>query len=355
MDLSILNWNVGGAKLFALPNSKGERDAFRSQLNADVKSLIQYLTPDVVTFQEVVQYTSESGDIGEIIDPIDNYQYVCSPLIDSDNLSTRSRWAHVRGEGGWPESAYFAQGLAMMYRSDLPHVSVTDLSAHPVATANDAAPAPFWIETVGLKSGLYLGTRDTEPRAAMVAHFVFSPLGPDGPPLDVFVVNLHLTTLLFEREGIPEIDKKATKTRMAQLNVIFDDVISPYNKWRQEGYLDRGKPRQWASYETEKRLPPVWFLAGDFNFTPRSVEYQHIMHLNFIDAVHNKGLGTKAKGRGQTPAMTLDYIFAGPKFVALDALVTEQAIVNNGPPITLKKSSDHYPLFATVPLAVESR
>ena len=77
------------------------------------------------------------------------------------------------------------------------------------------------IEKVHLDSGLYFGDRNTEPRAALVAHFIINPnpVGSskatntnDCKPLDIFVVNLHLTTLMMEREGVPEIDVLATNS-----------------------------------------------------------------------------------------------------------------------------------------------
>ena len=55
-----------------------------------------------------------------------------------------------------------------------------------------------------MDSGLYFGDRNTEPRAALVSHFIYDsgPSTGDPKPLDIFVVNLHLTTLMMEREGV---------------------------------------------------------------------------------------------------------------------------------------------------------
>jgi len=59
----------------------------------------------------------------------------------------------------------------------------------------------------------------------MIAHLVLGSLRGDSGvlqlqyPLDVFVINLHLTTLMGEREGIPQVDEEATRKRLAQLEV----------------------------------------------------------------------------------------------------------------------------------------
>ncbi|MBU3967638.1 MAG: hypothetical protein KKG76_09740 [Euryarchaeota archaeon] len=211
------------------------------------------------------------------------------------------------------------------------------------------------VEQVYLRSGLYFGNRDTEPRAALVAHFIFNPERKEKKPLDIFVVNLHLTTLTGEREGIPIKDHEASRIRQNQLDVIFLDIVSQYNIWRQKHYPERDNKRQPADGETIEREEPLWILAGDFNFTPESKEYEYIKkEMNFMDVVPIKGSGTKAKGVGNPATLTLDYIFVGPKFISLDHRITEDGIRNNSVD-SHAKGSDHFPIYARIPLALPEK
>jgi len=348
MEFTILNWNIGGAKY--LQEKKGERGQTRKQLNSELRELIRkYRKPYVITLQEVLRYRTSSQSVEDIIGPIQGYKYYLFPLIDSDRLSSKAKWNKVKRLGGWPPEAFFAQGNAILLRNDVPHFPVWDLSA-----SSNRRPdvERHFIEQVNLESGLYFGDRNTEPRAALVAHFIYNPKGENTKPLDVFVVNLHLTTLMLEREGIPEIDLEATKLRLAQLDVIFRGIVSRYNKWRHEGFPERGKPREkWETWETDKRYEPVWILAGDLNFTPESEEYETIQRMNFIDVVPQKGSGTKAKGAGNPPTLTVDYIFAGPKFISLDPFITTPGIRSNKVDDAVQ-GSDHYPMYAKIPLSI---
>lgn len=345
MDFTILNWNIGGAKFLEDPPHK--RPETKLKLNEDLLTLINdYKRPHVVTLQEIVRYENRSGNITDLIKPIDGYSLHQIELINSKSLSNKTKWKKVEKNGEWSPGTYFGQGNAMLVRKDIPHFPVWDLSfnadRHPI---ND----PHLIEKVNLESGLYFGDRDTEPRAILVAHFIFNPIQGNHKPLDIFVLNVHLTTLTREREGIPEIDLKASSMRQVQLDVIFKGIVSRYNNWRRLGYPEREKVRPQAHWETYDRFEPVWIVVGDFNFTPESVEYESIQRMNFMDMVPHKGTGTKAKGVGQPATLTLDYIFAGPKFISLDPLLMEKTIhenkvVQNG------KGSDHYPIYAHIHL-----
>lgn len=344
----ILNWNIGGAKF--LKEKEDKRSETREQLNIELKELIRKHKPQVVTLQEIVQYGESSQDFNDIIDKdkIGNYQYYPFRLIDSDRLSSKAKWNIIRDEGDWDPKTFFAQGNAFLFHNDLQHFPVWDLPAY--STPKFEREGHF-IEQVNLESGLYFGDRNTEPRAALVAHFAFSPKGKEGKPLDIFVINLHLTTLMMEREGIPGIDLEASRIRLAQLGIIFRGIVSRYNRWKRQEFKERGKDRVMEDWETIKREEPVWILAGDFNFTPESEEYETIMRMNFIDVVPNKGHGTKAKGPGNPPTLTVDYIFAGPKFISLDPVITEEGIKSNSVDAEVP-GSDHYPMVAKIPIKI---
>ena len=298
--------------------------------------------------QEVVCYGKSREKAENILDTIEGYQQYTIPLIDSDRLSSKAKWREVERVGGWDPKTFFAQGLAILFREETtPHFPVWDL---PASAENNPRREGHFIENVHLESGLYFGDRNTEPRAALVAHFVFNPESSKAP-LDIFVINLHLTTLLMEREGIPGVDLEASRIRMDQLRIIFKGIISRYNIWKQQKYPERGKERNPEVGETFERCEPVWILAGDFNFTPESGEYEYIERLNFIDVVPLKGSGTKAKGAGNPATLTVDYIFAGPKYISLDPVITSAKIKNNYV-YHETKSSDHYPMYAKIPITI---
>ncbi len=337
MDFTILNWNVGGAKYLEFP--KAERDRFKHDLNFELKELIRGHNPNVITLQEIVRYGPSPETVDEIIEDITGYRYCPFPLIDTHMMSATRKWSKVKEKAGdWPEDYFFAQGNGFLFKeSNLPF---------PVWGFGNGKAKPkkehHFVEQVTLQVGLYFGNRDTEPRAALVAHLILVPEGENEMPLDVFVVNLHLTTLGGEREGIPKKDEEGSKIRLTQLEAIFNGIVSPYNTWRNE---ECGKDC--------KRYRPVWILAGDFNFTPESVEYQSIMTRNFIDVCPNKGKGTKSKGMREDPTLTVDYIFAGPKFYALNPLITNDAVEDNPLPFGNIKISDHFALKARIPLAIK--
>jgi endonuclease/exonuclease/phosphatase family metal-dependent hydrolase len=360
MKFTVLNWNIGGAKF--LEEKKDAREVTRSQINHALRTILTDRAmgpqPDVVTLQEIVQY-KEPGDqeMKEILDEIPGYSYFPFKLIDSKILSSKAKWNKVAKGGDWPPGTSFAQGNGFLIKDDAPHFPVWDLSdlGQPRPGTEDQKDL---IEHVHLESGLYFGDRDTEPRAALVAHFIYDPkdLKVEKKPLDIFVVNLHLTTLAMEREGVPEIDMLAVKKRQVQLDVVFNGVVSRYNSWRQGGYLQRGNQPELKSHETNKRHAPVWIIAGDYNFTEESAEYAYIKSMNFIDTVPTLeqkntagwGHGTKASGVGQPPTLTLDYIFAGPRFISLHpAISLHQNRVIHDPEV---RASDHYPLLSSMNL-----
>lgn len=350
LKFTILNWNIGGAKLLEKKTRK-ERDHVREELNGHLRHMIaaHRPRPDVVTLQEIVQYQEPNHDLVDLIDSIEGYKYFPVPLIDSKIYSSKAKWNKVKAASDWDANTFFAQGNGILMRGDAPCFPVWDLSklGQPAQTDRN------FIEKVSLESGLYFGDRNTEPRAALVAHFILDPdVEPgakleDRKPQDIFVVNLHLTTLMMEREGIPEIDARAARIRLDQLDTIFTGIVSRYNSWRQQKYPERESTRTPLPSETFLRHPPIWIFAGDFNFTIESEEYALIKRFNFIDVVPLKGRGTKASGYGNPATLTLDYVFAGPKFIALDPLITESDIADNAVNHDVA-SSDHFPMFATI-------
>lgn len=367
-SLKVLNWNIGGAKYLQLKSmnssncsdGRKSREVFRERLNAVLVDLIEKNSPDVVTLQEVVRY-EENGDepnAQHVVDVPANYEYFALWLIDTQHHSHQGKWDKVRAEGEWAEDAFFAQGNAILIRKTTSFFPVYGLPA--VGQRHSPSVTRDRIEVVKLESGLYFGDRNTEPRAALVAHLVLDQLTDEHGnnqqlkrPLDVFVINVHLTTLMFEREGVPDIDEEAAQTRLRQLNIVLDGIVSRYNKWRKDRFKVRGKEAKPRESETRERHAPIWVIAGDFNFTPESIEYLTLVRKGFIDLLPTHHLGTKASGLGNRPTLTLDYVFAGPKFEAIDPDFAEQGMKGNHVQWDQSTTiSDHFPLIVDVPIAL---
>jgi endonuclease/exonuclease/phosphatase family metal-dependent hydrolase len=285
MRFTILNWNIGGAK-YLEDKSVEHRRQTRSNLNKALVAIIKKEGPDVVTLQEIVRYRQpDDVETQDIVDPIAGYRYFPFTLIDTHLVSSKAKWRKLLKDSDWHPETYFAQGNAFLVKKKSPVFPVWDLSnLHQDSPVTDRF---HYVEHVHLDSGLYFGDRNTEPRAALVMHFIYDPHDGDGlsKPVDIFVVNLHLTTLMKEREGVPEIDALATATRLGQLDIVFNGIVSRYNSWRQDGYPERGRTRNPEPHEEFDRHSPVWILAGDFNFTENSYEYTYVERRNFIDTV----------------------------------------------------------------------
>lgn len=323
----ILNWNVAGAKFLKLEESA--RESFRIRLNQDLAKLVKDYEPDVVALQEIVLF-GDPQDPRHLIEPPPGYNYDGEVAIDTIRQAHPRKWQPFRQKGGWLPTDYLAQGNGLLWKADLQHSSLWDLSGSTTGSR-------IQVEVVRLDTGLYTGDRDTEPRLAVVYRFILS--GEEGTLIDLFIVNTHLTTLKGEREGLPAVDELGTGTRMRQLDTILHGIVSRYNEWRSAQGVATG-------YK-----PPVWVITGDFNSTPASPEIERMHRLNFLDLNPNKGKGNKASGLGKEESLTVDYIFAGPKFVALNPYIAEREIQGSPTPFTHVKVSDHFPILAEVPIA----
>ena len=383
--LHLVNWNIGGAKYLELRKEKDSlwkkgddlRDKFKEKLNEALRDVLR-LKPHVVTLQEVIKYQVDGiqenaeGIIEE--DTIDEYTLHEVMLIDTNRHSHQGKWNKVIIKGGWDHNAFFAQGNAILVRKDIkkqmfPIMSLPGYGISYSDWLKAVNPEVFrstnfdtdksnrkdlkrkkytdltstrLVEDIYIFSGLYLGNRDTEPRAASVIHFSVD-LPNKKIPLDIFIINTHLTTLTTEREGVPSIDKEASRKRLTQLDIIMDGIISEYNLWRKDKYKIRGEEVERIDEESDMRCNPIWILAGDLNFTPDSIEYREIKAQNFIDLIEDHKLGTKSRGLGKDPTLTVDYVFAGPLFESIDPtkLKRQSNKVIDDPTV---KVSDHFPV-----------
>ncbi len=377
-ELRLVNWNVGGAKYLAYRSQtdiedkpdlardtrEGPREVFRKDLNLAMSQIIKmHGNPHVIMMQELTEYhpAGDYDNCQHIIDEPPGYEIFRTRLVDTRRQSHQGKWNKVRGRGGWEEHAYFGQGNGVLVRKELAErmFPVMALPASGVSYREWAeAVSPIGPvvdlasrrrpEHIRLETGMYFGNRDTEARVASVFHFCVD--GCDGRPLDIFLINTHLTTLTTEREGVPSVDKNASQTRIGQLDIVFDRIISRYNLWRKDRYRVRGERIERKPEESEERMSPVWILGGDLNFTPESEEYRYIIGRNFEDLRKDHEGFTKASGPKQDPTHTLDYVFVGPLFESIDPLALKltprkREVIDN----KWTRVSDHFPIYVTMP------
>lgn len=324
--IRIISWNIGGAKYLEL--TPCEREIFSKNLNKELSQLAEQHKPHFFVLQEIVKY-GEKDKPTDLLTELNGYYYDASIAIDTINQNHPTKWAkYFKPELKWEPNTYFAQGYGILWRKDIAHAAIWDFESR---MGKDIPK-----EIVRLDTGLFVGSRDTEPRLAVVTHFTFDE---STKPIDIFIVNLHLTTLRGEREGSPSIDGAASIIRQGQLTVVLNGIVSRYNEWIKTRNITN-------------RHPAIWLLAGDMNCLPESAEINFLKKMNFIDLNPNKGDGTKGTSVPiNKGTITLDYIFAGPSYYALDPYITTRSIQNNPLPFDHIKVSDHFPIRSDIPFA----
>ncbi|MCG6878877.1 MAG: endonuclease/exonuclease/phosphatase family protein [Deltaproteobacteria bacterium] len=322
--ITIVSWNMNGISF--LKSEPEKRGHLKALITRQLNDFIHKHRPDLIAIQEIVRY-EENGAVQELVDPPDGYFYQSSISIDTARQNNPVKWEPIRKSGKWSSDAYLGQGNGLMWRSDIPHCSIWDWKGEKAQCGGRLRQ-----EVIRIDTGLFIGTRDTEPRIAVVSHFIWGIR-------HIFVANLHLTTLSREREGFPDRDCLGAEIRGQQLNIVLNGIVSRYNHW-----CEKDNP-----IPSDDR--PVWFLAGDFNATEDSLEIAKIKRLNFLDLCPDKGTGTKRGKRGQKAVLTLDYIFAGPAYYAFDPQTVKQLLEETSqPPLYDITVSDHYPIIAKFPV-----
>jgi len=338
MTISLVTWNVAGVDFLKVDPK--DRQSKRNQYQACLQKIIDDANPDVVVFQEVVRYeqefdvpglsTPKKGDKIELFDAPTGYNYVSSIAIDTVHQNDPFKWGKIRknlktGKCIWSENTYLGQGYGILWRSELPHSNIRETEID-----NARPDTPLEIENVRIETGVFMGDRDTEPRILMVAHFVHENR-------DVFIVNVHLTTLKGEREGFPEEDENGCEIRSYQIDIISSGIVSRINKYRKNLLGDQARRG-------------IWFLAGDFNRVPSSTEIAKLDKMNFARLCNNDA--TKREKRGYDPSIKVDFIFVGPRYYSFDPYRLPM-IIDTGLPTDAASSyfickdiniSDHFPI-----------
>ena len=313
--IRVMTWNIAGSRYFEADGKT--RGALRRKLNNKLRRFADVQCPHFILLQEIVRYGNRRAPI-DLVKPPPGYCYEPTVSVDTHLRSHPRKWNRYRKH--WPPGTYLTQGCGILWREDILHAPLWEFSG--------AAGESIEKEVVHMNPGLYAGDRDTEPRLAVVTRFIFD-VGEK--PLDVFVVNTHLTTLKGEREGFPAKDEAGSRMRLGQIDLILERIVTRHTAWR------RKQP------ESTGRARAVWIIAGDFNCTPASPEIAKMKRLRFVDLNDDKGDGTKA-------GMCLDYIFAGPDYYALDHALVESQCKLNPSAMDSGGVSDHSPVFAQLPV-----
>lgn len=328
MQIRIANWNVGGAKFLKL--TSGEREVFRNTLTLAISDFCTKWQPDVICLQEITRFQSAGQQAVDLIVAPPGYYYTMAPLVDTERHSHPVRWQQYKKAGHWKDDDYIAQGSGFLWKKELKHDSLWEFG-------EGRSTAKIQFETVPIETGLFTGDRDTEPRCAIVSHFLWD--APNGQIRDVYIVNLHLSTLNGERDGRERIDRLGSEVRLGQLNTVLHGIVSRHVVWSQ--MIDERS--------TSRR--PVWLLCGDFNSAPDSAEIQTVCQAGFHDLHPNKGLGNKARGLGNNPSHTVDYILVNyQEFDQIQKVLFDKEINKNPEPDLNFRISDHFPIIATIPL-----
>jgi endonuclease/exonuclease/phosphatase family metal-dependent hydrolase len=378
MRLKVMSWNMAGAKVFEKLDAAPAPAAgtyIRHFHEVWENRILRHLPraadrpdyPDIILLQECLGFVdhrrARSGrwQTGkQILQAIfSGYEAFFFPGFSSHSHPNPARWKKFRQGGGAqnfiPDEIEAQQGYGVCVRdiSQLRRLWVDE--ARPPQNLPDVdrpTSQPQYdlcFEAIHTTTGLYLGSRDTEPRLVVLGRLKL----PD-PPGERYVnfLNVHLTTLKGEREGNIRRDRLGSRARMQQLDLILDNVISPYQE------ADHRMPRVAPDQKED-----TWVIAGDFNATPDSGELELARRVGFVDGNPDKHLeddtqrfqgqiGTKwSLNRLNAPPIATDYIMCGIQGSTFPekgvSLVNSRRPYKPGFPGSSVFEPDHAMLFAS--------
>jgi endonuclease/exonuclease/phosphatase family metal-dependent hydrolase len=292
--LRLMTYNVGGG-----------REDFGSTLD-DVVQVIREISPDILVAQEIAEYQDADGVWHSALDPIaqagafGKHVHLGPTICMREHMHVQKRLFIHGLFHDWQD---WRQGNAILSRWEFVRLG---------APAKAGAPRNVPI----YRAPLYQGTRDTDPRYALIARIDQAPVFP-------FVLGVHLTTLVAERarEGgpLPLADKteEAQILRLKQARRLLDLL--------REHVLERGE---------------VVFLLGDFNAAASEPCIASVLEdeggfvrlapIRGTNATHPKVIGP------------IDHIFAYPR----DRLLEYECWIVDSP--LAQRASDHLPVVADV-------
>lgn len=289
-----MSFNVGAAKKVS-----------RYEANS-VESVISELSPDIIALQEAVEWEEEGGSTYSLVDEL----------------------ARVNSTGRWHRS--FSATLTMRAHMDTRKAVFVDslfkdrldwrqgnalLSKRRFVRLGDPTRPGSPKDVPLYRPAVYQGSRDTDPRHALIGRV-------DWPPLFPFVVGAHLATFVGEREREggyrpqPEREEEAQIMRFRQarrmLELLREHVLA-------------------------KRYPIL--VLGDLNGPPSEPAIRDVLigEAGLVRLEPRKEIATHPKVR-----LPVDHILVGPAERLLEyecwVVDTEEA----------RAASDHLPVVADI-------
>ena len=341
MEIRVMSWNMAGAKMLGMldppPHAVTSRyvRAYRDVWENGIKHFLsippgQTNYPDIILLQECIGFIDARPDHhrsgrwsrGEDILKQIYSGYTCFffPALSSHGNPHPGKWQRYKKgniNNYLPDYVEAQQGYGICVREDraLRKLWVTEENQETIPRGADEPGGEYHLcfEAINTTTGLYLGSRDTEPRLVIMGRMKVGSPAVDERYLNF--LNIHLTTLKGERVGNIRLNRMASESRLRQLDLILDNVVSAY----QEATTHR-VPRV-----SGRRQEDVWVIGGDFNAASDSEEIALLKRMGFIDGNPDKALidasmgspyhnqiGTKwSLSNPVLPPTILDYIFCG--------------------------------------------
>lgn len=339
MRANVMCWNMAGAKVFG--NLDGPTAPVASTYIQHFQEvwkggILPYLStppnppelPDIVLLQECIGFVDHTPNPHsrwqtgkQILQGIfSGYECFFFPAFSSHTHPHPARWNRFRQGGGTghyiPAEIEAQQGYGVCVREGGHLRSIWVDEARSSEESNPDRPTAhsqydLCFGAIHTTTGLYLGSRDTEPRLVVLGRLKMPYRTADERYVNF--LNVHLTTLRGEREGNIRLDRLGSTARLQQLDLILDNVISAYQEAK-EHRIPRTSP---------SRKDDIWIIAGDFNAIPDSEELELVRRAGFVDGNPDKRLvdprstfpnqiGTKwSLSNLAAPPMVVDYIMCG--------------------------------------------
>ena len=295
ITLSLMTYNIGKLK----------DDPQRAE---SILQVINNYHPDILALQEITITDYQDGRVDSFVDVIleqVGYRYGCFgrtiSLLEHFHLG---KDLFIDGIfQGWKN---WQQGNAIFAKR-----AFIDISDSQKLSNGWNVPI--------FKPSEYLGSRDTDPRYALLTRLDYKPLNP-------YIINTHLTTLVGERGKEEQIiqgkKEEAAKLRLEQTR----KIISLVNKH----ILGKGR---------------MLFLCGDFNAMDDEacIQDELLQKAKLVHLIPEKSEATHPK-----LPKPVDHIFIFPagKCIEYQCRIVDDDIT--------KRASDHLPVLATLDVYEEN-
>lgn len=197
----VMTYNVGS----------GRKDF--GTISSEVVATIKQLAPDVLGIQETTQWIDAEGNNHLTCEEIAKSSGFEGNFFFGKTLSLKENMQvkkDIMVHGIYEDWEDWAKGNALFSKSGFSRLSNAEIAGRP-------RNVPLFMP------GTYQGTRDTDPRYAIISRIY-------RPPVNPFIVNLHFTTLLGERGGekmkIPGKSERAELLRVEQAKRLLD-LLAP--------------------------------------------------------------------------------------------------------------------------------